>query len=340
MGQEQGVPGVMPELPPDAEPKIEPQLQKTIVIANSTAANERKRKAKRNLVFLVAGVIIVGGVVWYIGKISSPPLQKIAAFSTSLAPVAQQNVSNYPAPLKAAPATAGITPAKATPKNSALTVAGVIADTNTERAQNNEDGNLTPLAESKTLDAIATLRLDDMFENQYFAHVSPTGASAVTVASSVGYGHLALGENLAEGIFAGDQGVVTAWMNSPGHRANILDTHYTEIGVAVREGTFDGQQTWIAVQVFGKPTSACPAAPDPQLEAAITAAEAELTQMSNQLKQMQASVEAMQPQSGDAYNQAVAQYNAQVSTYNTLGTNTKTEVTQYNAEVDAYNACL
>jgi hypothetical protein len=170
--------------------------------------------------------------------------------------------------------------------------------------------------------------------------VSPTGASAVTVASSVGYEHLALGENLAEGIFAGDQGVVTAWMNSPGHRANILDTHYTEIGVAVREGMFDGQQTWIAVQVFGKPTSACPAAPDPQLQTAINNAEAELTQMGDQLKQAQTSVEAMQPQSGDAYNQAVAQYNAQVSAYNTLGTNTKTEMTQYNAEVDAYNACL
>jgi hypothetical protein len=141
-------------------------------------------------------------------------------------------------------------------------------------------------------------------------------------------------------MFAGDNGVVTAWMNSPGHRANILDTHYTEIGVAVREGVFDGQQSWIAVQVFGKPTSACPAAPDPKLQAAIDAAEADITQMSDQLKQMQSAVESMQPQSGDAYNQAVAQYNAQVSAYNTLGANTKTEVAQYNAEVQAYNACL
>ena len=319
------------------------QPQKTIVIANSMAPDERRRKAKRNLIFIVAGAIVLGGAIWYIQKISSSPLQKIASFSNSLATMAQQDVSNYPAPLKAMPAPvapAGAVPTKATQKSSTLTVGGVIADTNTERAQNNEDGNLASLTESKTLDAIATLRLDDMFENQYFAHVSPTGASAVTVASSVGYEHLALGENLAEGIFAGDQGVVTAWMNSPGHRANILDTHYTEIGVAVREGTFDGQQTWIAVQVFGKPTSACPAAPDPQLQTAINNAEAELTQMGDQLKQAQTSVEAMQPQSGDAYNQAVAQYNAQVSAYNTLGTNTKTEVTQYNAEVDAYNACL
>ena len=309
-----------------------PVVAKPIVVANGQAAAERRQKAKWNLIFIVAGAIVLGGAIWYLGKISSSPLQKIASFSSSLAPVTQQDVSKYPVPLTST--------AKATQKNSTLTVAGVIDDTNAQRAENNEDGNLQPLAESKTLDAIATLRLDDMFENQYFAHVSPTGQSAVTVASSVGYLHLALGENLAEGMFAGDSGVVTAWMNSPGHRANILDTHYTEIGVAVREGVFDGQQSWIAVQVFGKPTSACPAAPDPQLQAAINAAEADLTQMSDQLKQMQSSIEAMQPQSGDTYNQAVTQYNAQVSAYNTLGANTKTEVAQYNTEVQAYNVCL
>ncbi len=319
MGQEPGAPELSPT----------PLPQKPIVIANGMAATERKRKAKRNLLFIITGAIVLGGAVWYIGKISSSPLQKIASFSSSLAPMAQQNVSNYPAPI--------ISAVRAMQKNSTLTVAGVIADTNVQRAQN---GNLPPLAENKTLDAIATLRLDDMFENQYFAHVSPTGQSAVTVASSVGYAHLALGENLAEGIFSGDNGVVTAWMNSPGHRANILDTHYTQIGVAVREGMFNGQQTWIAVQVFGKPTSACPAAPDPKLQAAINAAEADLTQMSDQLKQMQSSIETMQPQSGAAYNQAVAQYNAQVSAYNALGANTKTEVAQYNAQVSAYNACL
>ena len=50
------------------------------------------------------------------------------------------------------------------------------------------NGNLPPLAENATLDDIATLRIDDMFAEQYFAHVnSSTGESAVTVASSVGY---------------------------------------------------------------------------------------------------------------------------------------------------------
>lgn len=305
------------------------QEQKAPIIANGQAAAMRKRKAKRNLILIILGAALIGAIVWYLEAVSSSPLAKIVSFSNTLAMEVQQDVSAYPAPLKAT--------TKVPQKSSTLTAAGVIADTNAQRADN---GGLPVLSESKTLDAIAAVRLDDMFENQYFAHVSPTGESAETVASSVGYNHLALGENLAEGMFAGDAGVVGAWMNSPGHRANILDTHYTEIGVAVREGTFEGQQAWIAVQVFGKPTSACPAAPDDNLKAAINAAETTLASTSVQLAQMKSDIEAMQPQSGDAYNAKVQQYNALVAQYNTLGTQTKTEVDAYNGEVSAYNACL
>ena len=52
---------------------------------------------------------------------------------------------------------------------------------------------------------------------------------------------------------------MTAWMNSPGHRANILNPHFQEIGVAVGKGMYEGHETWIAVQSFGMPLSACPA---------------------------------------------------------------------------------
>jgi len=125
--------------------------------------------------------------------------------------------------------------------------------------------------------------------------VSPTGESAEAVASSVGYVHLALGENLAEGIFQGDAGVVTAWMNSPGHRANILNTHYDQIGVAVRRDA-PGKDVWLAVQVFGKPASDC-ASPDAALRAAITVAEAQLSDMDSQLQAEKISIETAQPRS-------------------------------------------
>ncbi len=323
----------IPIPPPPQEEGDDEHVQKVVVIVNSRAAADRRMKARRRLILIIAGVIAAAGVVWAIQHFSSVPLDKVASFETQVTTEVQNAFSSFPS--------GGVTstqPWRVTAKQAVLTPGGIIADTNAARAAN---GGLPALKEEATLDDIATLRLDDLFAHQYFAHVDPqTGESALTVASSVGYNHIALGENLAEGFFEGDKGVLDAWMASPGHRANILDTHYTEIGVAAREGLMNGRQTWIAVQVFGKPTSACPPAPDTELAAAIANAESALTQMSDSLAQSKASIEAMQPKSGDAYNAKVSQYNALVSQYNALATQTKTEVAQYNGEVEAYNACL
>lgn len=290
-------------------------------------AAARKRKAKRNLVWIAVAVAVVVGVFWWIERTSSLPFANITSLGNSIANEISQGFSSYPTPLSMVTDTSK--------KNAKLTRAGVVADTNEQRQQN----NLPALKENATLDAIATLRLDDMFEHQYFAHVSPTGASAETVASSVGYLHLALGENLAEGIFAGDAGVVGAWMNSPGHRANILNTHYDQIGVAVREGTFQGKDAWIAVQIFGRPASDCPA-PSAAVKSAIDIAETQLTEMDAELQAQRAEVDAMEPKSGSAYNQSVQQYNAMVGRYNDLIAQTKAEIGEYNAEVGSFNQCL
>ncbi len=319
-----------PETDPEMEEEVQEQeeAQKVVVVPNLKAAADRRKRAWRNLIFIILGAAIAGGVFWAFREFSTMPLEKLAAFETQVTSEVQQATATFPAPLKASQRTSQ--------KNATLTISGIITDTNAARSAS----SVAPLAENATLDGIATIRLEDMFAHQYFAHVSPTGESALTVASSVGYDHLALGENLAEGWFAGDQGLVTAWMNSPGHRANILDAHYTQIGVAAREGIFNGQQAWIAVQVFGKPASACPPAPDPSLEAAITNAEGALAAMSSELLQMKQQIETMQPQSGATYNDKVSQYNTLVSQYNTLASQTKAEVAAYNAAVKAYNSCL
>ena len=47
-------------------------------------------------------------------------------------------------------------------------------------------------------------------------------------------------------------------MASPGHRANILNSRFIDIGVAVKEGEYQGKETWLAVQEFGEPLSDCP----------------------------------------------------------------------------------
>jgi hypothetical protein len=169
--------------------------------------------------------------------------------------------------------------------------------------------------------------------------VGPEGESAITVASSVGYSYIALGENLALGSYAGDAGVVSAWMASPGHRANILNAHYTQIGVAVREGVFQGAETWIAVQVFGRPSSDCPA-PDANLKTSIDLSENQITAMVAQLQSDKTAIDAMSPQSGPSYNAQVEDYNNLASEYNDLAAETKTAIGQYDAQVQAFNNCL
>ena len=299
---------------------------------NDTVPLARRRKAKRRLAIIIAAVLLVGGALWYFDRIFSLPLAEIDSFGGSVVSSTAAGIEQFPGSKMLKMVT------KANPeKANTLTVAGIIAQTNMQRAAN---GNLPPLAENPTLDDIATLRIDNMFAGQYFAHVNPgTGESAITVASSVGYAYLSIGENLALGLYDGDAGVVNAWMNSPGHRANILNVHYTQIGVAVREGMFQGQETWIAVQVFGRPASDCPA-PDAAMKANIDTYQGQLSAMVQELTNEKASIEAMQPQSGPAYNQQVETYNALVAQYNALAAELKTAIDDYNAQATAFNQCL
>ena len=315
----------MPPSPPVMETPTPP--------SPGARAASRKKKARRRLIIIAVAVVILAGALWYFQKSLSLPLQSLESFGNPTAPVSSssQSAQNFSAPSPIQQVT------KAAPKKTnALTVAGVIAETNDQRAAN---GDLLPLTENATLDDIATLRLDDMFTQQYFAHVGPQEESAISVASSVGYAHLALGENLALGNYAGDAGVVTAWMNSPGHRANILGTQYTQIGVVVREGMFEGQETWLAVQIFGRPASDC-TAPDANMENSINLSEQQISSTSVELTDDKAIIDAMSPQSGPAYNAQVEDYNNLAAQYNTLAAETKTAISVYDAQVTAFNACL
>jgi uncharacterized protein YkwD len=279
----------------------------------------------------------IAPVAGYFGPLTRAKANAImppsAAVSIPAVPVV---TSPMPKPISTPPPLR-VSPLVATPAPSfTLTTSGIIADTNTQRGEN---GSLPPLAENTALDSIANIRLLDMFQKQYFAHVASDGGSAVTVAKTVGYDYLSLGENLALGNFAGDQGVVTAWMNSPGHRANILGSHYTEIGVAAREGVFDGQDTWLAVQIFGRPASDCPA-PDANLKTVIDTAENQLAELQTEIQAAKTQLDALVPQGGAAYNQMVDQYNALIDRYNSLLGQTKPQIATYNAEVAAFNLCI
>lgn len=294
----------------------------------------RKRAMRRLAV--IAVILVAAGVAVWLGA-RSGAFQRIAALENSAQNLAAQEAGNNfsaPEPLIATSTGSSSSP-KAAIDEYKLSRAGIITDTNMQRAAY---GNVPALTENKTLDDIAQIRLDDMFAKQYFAHISPASSSAITVAKSIGYAYIALGENLALGNFVGDPSVVMAWMNSPGHRANILNAHYTQIGVAAEKGEFQGQSVWIAVQIFGRPLSDCPP-PDGSLQAQINNEQSEITAMESQIEAEKAAIDAMQAQ-GDGYNQAVNDYNTHVETYDALVSQAKSDVAQYNMEVKAYNTCI
>lgn len=119
-----------------------------------------------------------------------------------------------------------------TPSNTAVTgtvsqyVQQVIDLTNAQRRQN----GLPPLKADSQLSSVAQRKVIDMQQHHYFSHTSPTYGSPFDMMRDFGVNYRSAGENIAEGQPT-PQEVVTAWMNSPGHRANILNRNYTNIGV-------------------------------------------------------------------------------------------------------------
>lgn len=216
-----------------------------------------------------------------------------------------------------------------------LTVDGVLFYTNEARQKN---GELSPLVKNEQLNKSAQIKLADMFAKQYFEHVSPTGQGPAELAMSVGYEYVTVGENLALGDFENDVALIEAWMNSPGHRANILNSRYTEIGIAVGKGIYQGAPTWLAVQSFGMPLSLCPKI-DALLREKIERNNAEIASMQSALDARRARVEAT-PQSDPSYNKYVSEYNELIPSFNELVALNKGFVENYNAQVKSFNECV
>lgn len=124
----------------------------------------------------------------------------------------------------------------------------IVELTNDERA----DDTLGMLTRNALLDAAATQKAKHMAQHEYFAHYSPDGTSPWHWFDAVAYDFVHAGENLAVH-FSESDAVVHAWMDSPGHRANILNGDYTEIGVGTAQGTYKGFPTVFVVQLFGTP---------------------------------------------------------------------------------------
>jgi len=251
-------------------------------------------------------------------------------------------------------------------KNGTLAREGVIALTNGQRLAYLGEG--FSLVENSQLDIAAANKVKDMFSGQYFEHMSPAGKNASYFVGETGYKYIIIGENLALGNYENDAGLVKAWMDSPGHRENILKPGYKEIGVAVGFGTFKGEKTWLAVQEFGTPKSACPEISG-ELSAAIDAGKktidlflarqkslaAKIREEKARAAVLETELNALIAASGSqsavkaryeelnaaisAVNSLVGEYNAEIARMKDTYEAYKANISQYNRQVNAYNAC-
>jgi uncharacterized protein YkwD len=240
-----------------------------------------------------------------------------------------------------------------------LNVEAIITLTNNARALN----GLPPLRANLLLNTIAESRAKDMLEKQYFAHVSPTGQQASDIAQSVGYQYKIIAENIGNGDFYTNKKIVDGWMQSPGHRRNILSPEVEEIGAAVLKGRMNGMETYISVQIFGlqsPPVSqrTC-VAPSESLLNDIERKKAEINSLNDQLNSIKQELDAENESIatdqkytyGDSQkihklNVKISAYNEKSRWYNRLVADTQGKssvlesmVNRYNKILQMYNDC-
>lgn len=148
-----------------------------------------------------------------------------------------------------------------------ISPAEVIRLTNVQR----EAVGLSPVIENSILDSAALAKGNDMLAKGYWAHFAPDGTSPWSFFLKFGYKYRYAGENLARD-FSDAGSAVTAWMNSPTHKENIINPNYKEIGIGVVEGSLAGVNTTIIVQFFGATSASVPSIPEVKAEGASTTA--------------------------------------------------------------------
>jgi uncharacterized protein YkwD len=279
------------------------------------------------ILVIAAGAVALGMVIWQIwpwNKMRLPTFDKVSAELLELS--------------KKVAAPGPLVVEKKNPE-AYLTRQGVFDWTNYYRKQE----GLSALTFNNKLNSAAEAKLADMFTNQYFEHVSPAGYGPAHWVEATGYAYIIIGENLAMGDFQNDKALVDGWMASPGHRANIMNAKYQEIGVAVGRKNYEGRLTWMAVQEFGAPLSACPAI-DESLKDKIAQYESQISVLETQITNLSAELETTKKhlktqEAVDAYNRKADEYNALLLEYQSLSGGIKDFVKQYNNQVNIFNDC-
>ncbi|MGX1135455.1 RNA polymerase sigma factor (sigma-70 family) [Streptomyces glaucescens] len=247
--------------------------------AASRTQVRRRRRVRRRVVAgaVVAACVAGGGGLWYFGSDSEAEPEDVTAARTAGAPAVDvsaprtaetsaspsASVSPSASPSKKAKPSKSASPTKKAepaPRPSSArptrtqssapqtqqaptgTVGQVVALVNKERAA----AGCGPLTEDAQLNRAAQGHSDDMATRNFFDHTNPDGADPGQRTTAAGYRWSTYGENIARGQQT-PQAVMESWMNSPGHRANILNCSFKDIGVGVHEGS--GGPWW--TQNFG-----------------------------------------------------------------------------------------
>lgn len=132
--------------------------------------------------------------------------------------------------------------------SSAITSENIISLTNMNRF----NFGLKALSANGILDQAAQKKAEDMAVKGYFSHTSPDGRLPWDFIQDSGYNYVMAGENLAVN-FTEAENVEQAWMDSPSHKANILNKDFEEIGIGIAQGQYSGRNTVFVVQMFGVP---------------------------------------------------------------------------------------
>ncbi len=215
-----------------------------------------------------------------------------------------------------------------------ISIDGIIYYTNLER----EKVGLKPLVKNVSLSNSASQKVDDMFNKQYFEHVSPDGKTVADLVNTTGYKYQIVGENLALGIFYNDKDLVLAWMNSPLHKENILNPKYTDIGIAVGINEYKNQKQWIAVQHFGKPRPVCTEI-DTVTQDNIDKEKVILESEERELQKMAGIIES-DPSQNTVDRAYLNNYNTMVNNYNDRLNKLRETINAFNKTIVDYNACV
>lgn len=131
-----------------------------------------------------------------------------------------------------------------------VSVSALLQETNIQRSDNGQPA----LSLNSQLSQAAQAKANDMAKRDYWSHTTPDGEQPWQFIASAGYSYASAAENLAYG-FDSSSGTVSGWMNSAGHRANLLNNTYSDVGFGIANAPDyqgDGEET-IVVAMYAKP---------------------------------------------------------------------------------------